>query len=271
MLPRLLPRKFYDLVVEVAIVRPGPIQGGMVHPYLRRRSGEEPVTSPHPELWPILERTLGVPLFQEQVMQIAIVGAGYTGGEADQLRRDMAAWKKNGKLLRHRERLLDGFSSKGISREFGEALFEQIKGFRRVRLPGIPRCELRAARLRLDLAKGALPSALRLRAHQLPAHGILLGEHHLAGCSATWRRGEGCRRLSKRLGLHARSEKHRNRARSEARISIGERVFRKGRTAHRASAGRGSVCEPRRSRRIERRSAKTRSRCSVKRERSSRW
>jgi len=129
MLPRLRPRCFYDLVVEVAIVRPGPIQGGMVHPYLERRNGEQPIASPHPDLWPILERTLGVPLFQEQVMQIAIVGAGYSGGEADQLRRDMAAWKKTGRLMRHRQRLLDGFAEKGISAEFGAALFEQIKGF----------------------------------------------------------------------------------------------------------------------------------------------
>jgi error-prone DNA polymerase len=129
MLPRLRPQRFYDLVIEVAIVRPGPIQGGMVHPYLRRRNEEEPVTYPHPELFPILERTLGIPLFQEQVMQIAIVGAGYSGGEADQLRRDMAAWKKSGKLLRHRQRLLSGFAEKGISEQFGEALFEQIKGF----------------------------------------------------------------------------------------------------------------------------------------------
>jgi error-prone DNA polymerase len=129
MLPRLRPRCFYDLVIEVAIVRPGPIQGGMVHPYLRRRNREEPVTVPHPALEPILERTLGVPLFQEQVMQISIVGAGYTGGEADQLRRDMAAWKKTGRLLRHRQRLLDGFAKQGIPRDFGEALFEQIKGF----------------------------------------------------------------------------------------------------------------------------------------------
>src|SRR6202011_498718 len=103
MLPRLKPKNYYDLVIEVAIVRPGPIQGGMIHPYLRRRNGEEPKTSPHPCLDPILERTLGVPLFQEQVMQIAIVGAGYTGGEADQLRRDMAAWRKNGRLARHKE------------------------------------------------------------------------------------------------------------------------------------------------------------------------
>src|SRR5581483_5266680 len=91
MLPRLKPRKFYDLVVEVAIVRPGPIQGGMVHPYLRRRMGQERIEVPHPRLTPILERTFGVPIFQEQAMQIAMVGAGYNGGEADQLRRDMAA------------------------------------------------------------------------------------------------------------------------------------------------------------------------------------
>jgi error-prone DNA polymerase len=129
MLPRLRPKQFYDLVIEVAIVRPGPIQGGMVHPYLRRRNGEEAPVTPHPELEPILRRTLGVPLFQEQVMQIAITGAGYTGGEADQLRRDMAAWKKNGKLLRHKDRLLEGFARKGIDAKFGEALFEQIKGF----------------------------------------------------------------------------------------------------------------------------------------------
>lgn len=129
MLPRLRPKCFYDLVIEVAIVRPGPIHGGMVHPYLRRRNGEEPVIYAHPSLEVILNRTLGVPLFQEQVMQIAITGAGYSGGEADQLRRDMAAWRKNGRLLRHRQRLLDGFAKNGIAREFGEALFEQIKGF----------------------------------------------------------------------------------------------------------------------------------------------
>ncbi len=129
MLPRLKPKVFYDLVIEVAIVRPGPIQGGMVHPYLRRRDGLEDSKAPHPCLEHILKRTLGVPLFQEQVMQIAIDGAGYSGGEADQLRRDMAAWKKTGRLERHRERLLSGFAKSGISQEFGESLFEQIKGF----------------------------------------------------------------------------------------------------------------------------------------------
>ncbi|WP_437985328.1 DNA polymerase III subunit alpha [Sorangium sp. So ce117] len=129
MLPRLKPNKFYDLVIEVAIVRPGPIQGGMVHPYLRRRTGQEPPVSPHPCLDPILERTLGVPLFQEQVMQIAMVGAGYTPGEADQLRRDMAAWKKHGRLERHRGRLIQGFAEQGISARFGEMLYQQIQGF----------------------------------------------------------------------------------------------------------------------------------------------
>jgi error-prone DNA polymerase len=129
MLPILRPRCFYDLVVEVGIVRPGPIQGKMVHPYLRRRTGEEAVTYPHPCLEPILSRTLGVPLFQEQVMQLAITGAGYDPGEADQLRRDMAAWRKNGRLELHKEKLLRGFVEKGISADFAKRLFMQIRGF----------------------------------------------------------------------------------------------------------------------------------------------
>ncbi|HMI88447.1 MAG TPA: error-prone DNA polymerase [Polyangiaceae bacterium] len=129
MLPRMKPRRFYDLVIEVAIVRPGPIQGGMVHPYLRRRNKEEPATMPHPSLASILQRTLGVPLFQEQVMQIAMTGAGYTAGEADELRRDMAAWKRSAKLLRHEDKLVRGFVERGIPREFAERLFSQIKGF----------------------------------------------------------------------------------------------------------------------------------------------
>jgi error-prone DNA polymerase len=129
MLPRLKPVKFYDLVVEVAIVRPGPIQGGMIHPYLRRRRGEEDSKAPHEILAPILDRTLGVPLFQEQVMQIAIVGAGYTGGEADRLRRDMAAWKRNGNLARHKDRLTKGFAERGIGQEFSDRLYAQIQGF----------------------------------------------------------------------------------------------------------------------------------------------
>jgi error-prone DNA polymerase len=129
MLPRLRPRGFYDLVIEVSIVRPGPITGGMVHPFLRRRKGEEPVTYPHPCLEPVLKKTLGVPLFQEQVMRLAVVAADYTPGEADQLRRDMAAWRRTGRIERHRERLVRRMQEKGIAREFAEAVFEQIRGF----------------------------------------------------------------------------------------------------------------------------------------------
>jgi len=129
MLPRLKPKTFYDLVVEVAIVRPGPIQGGMVHPYLRRRQGLEPVEYPSEALRRVLERTLGVPLFQEQVMRIAMEAAGYTPGQADQLRRDMAAWKRHGGLDKHRGALLAGMARNGYTREFAERIFEQIKGF----------------------------------------------------------------------------------------------------------------------------------------------
>jgi error-prone DNA polymerase len=129
MLPRLLPRTFYDLVIEVSIVRPGPITGGMVHPYLRRRTGEEVVIYPHESLRPVLEKTLGVPLFQEQVMRLAVVAADYTPGEADQLRRDMAAWRRSGRIEKHRERIIERMTAKGISAEFAERVFEQIRGF----------------------------------------------------------------------------------------------------------------------------------------------
>ena len=129
MLPRLKPREYYDLVIEVSIVRPGPIVGGMVHPYLRRRNGEETVTYPHPSLEPILKKTLGVPLFQEQVMRLAVVAADYTPGEADQLRRDMAAWRRSGRIERHRDRFISRMQAKGIDKEFATQVFEQIRGF----------------------------------------------------------------------------------------------------------------------------------------------
>ncbi|MEB2327400.1 MAG: error-prone DNA polymerase [Pseudomonas sp.] len=129
MLPRLRPRKFYDLVIQVAIVRPGPIQGDMVHPYLRRRNGEEPVLYPSDELMPVFERTLGVPLFQEQVMELAIIAADYSPGEADELRRSMAAWKRHGGLEHHRERLTARMLAKHYEPEFITRIFEQIKGF----------------------------------------------------------------------------------------------------------------------------------------------
>ncbi|MCC7390600.1 MAG: PHP domain-containing protein [Phycisphaerales bacterium] len=130
MLPRLRPRHFYDLVIEVAIVRPGPIQGNMVHPYLRRRNGEDPVTYPNAAIEAVLGRTLGVPLFQEQAMQLSIVAAGFTPDEADKLRRAMAAWKRKGDaIFRFGEKLINGMLANGYPRDFAERCFEQIKGF----------------------------------------------------------------------------------------------------------------------------------------------
>ncbi|KQY80128.1 error-prone DNA polymerase [Pelomonas sp. Root1444] len=129
MVPRLQPRCFYDLVIEVAIVRPGPIQGDMVHPYLRRRQGKEPATLPSKDLEVALARTLGVPLFQEQVMQVAMIAAGYTGGEADGLRRDMAAWKRKGGLTKHYEKITSGMAERGYDPVFAQSIFKQIEGF----------------------------------------------------------------------------------------------------------------------------------------------
>ncbi len=129
MLPRLRPRNFYDLVIEVAIVRPGPIQGEMVHPYLRRRNGEEPVNYPSKAVEAVLKRTLGVPIFQEQVMQLAIVAAGFSPGEADRLRRAMAAWKRKGGLEPFQRQLIDGMRERGYAESFAEQIFNQILGF----------------------------------------------------------------------------------------------------------------------------------------------
>jgi error-prone DNA polymerase len=129
MLPRLRPKCFYDLVIEVAIVRPGPIQGDMVHPYLRRRNGEEPVEYPSKELEEILKRTLGVPLFQEQAMKIAIVAAGFTPAEADELRRSMATFKAKGVVARFEEKLIKGMTSNGYTLEYARRVFKQLEGF----------------------------------------------------------------------------------------------------------------------------------------------
>ncbi len=129
MLPRLRPRNYYDLVIQIAIVRPGPIQGDMVHPYLARRSGREPVTYPNPEVKSVLQRTLGVPIFQEQVMQLAMVAAGFTAGEADQLRRAMAAWKRKGGLESFEAKLLAGMRERGYSDGYARQIFRQIRGF----------------------------------------------------------------------------------------------------------------------------------------------
>ena len=129
MLPRLKPRCWYDLVIEVAIVRPGPIQGNMVHPYLRRRNGEEPVTYPTPEIEDVLKRTMGVPIFQEQAMKLVMVAAGFTPSEADRLRRAMGTWRKTGVIETFREKLMQGMAQRGLSETFAEQVFRQIRGF----------------------------------------------------------------------------------------------------------------------------------------------
>ncbi|CAH6800588.1 Error-prone DNA polymerase [Vibrio chagasii] len=129
MLPRLKPRTYYDLVIQIAIVRPGPIQGDMVHPYLKRRDGIEPISYPSKEVESVLSRTMGVPIFQEQVIKLAMVAAGFTGGEADQLRRAMAAWKKNGNVFKFKTKLIEGMQKRGYDTEFAEQIFKQICGF----------------------------------------------------------------------------------------------------------------------------------------------
>ena len=129
MLPRLKPASFYDLVIEIAIVRPGPIQGDMVHPYLRRRQGLEPVTYPDEAVKSVLQSTLGVPIFQEQVIRLAMVAAGFTGGEADQLRRAITNWGRNSKLLTFEQKLTQGMLRRGYSQDYAKRLFDQIKGF----------------------------------------------------------------------------------------------------------------------------------------------
>lgn len=129
MLPRLRPRSYYDLVIQVAIVRPGPIQGDMVHPYLKRRNGEEDINYPNNEIKDVLGRTLGVPIFQEQVIKLAMVAAGFTGGQADQLRRAMASWGRNGDLNGFEQQLIEGMLARGHSLEFAQRLFRQMQGF----------------------------------------------------------------------------------------------------------------------------------------------
>jgi DNA-directed DNA polymerase III PolC len=144
MLPRLRPKCYYDLVVEVAIVRPGPIQGDMVHPYLRRRAENEKVDYPSPEVAAVLERTLGVPIFQEQVMQLAIVAAGFSPGEADRLRRAMGAWKRSGGIEHFRQKLLGGMAARGYSGEFALRIYKQMLGFGEY---GFPECVVGSTRV----------------------------------------------------------------------------------------------------------------------------
>ena len=205
MLPRLRPQNYYDLVIEVAIVRPGPIQGEMVHPYLRRRNGEEAVTYPSKDVEKVLKRTLGVPIFQEQVMQLAIVAAGFTPGEADRLRRAMAAWKRKGGLEPFERQLIDGMRERGYPESFAQSNIQANTRLRRLWISGGARGELRTARVHLRLVEIPRARGILRGAHQQPADGLLCAGAIGARCARPW--GGGARRRcgEQRLGLHART------------------------------------------------------------------
>ena len=173
MLPRLKPKEFYDLVIEVAIVRPGPIQGDMVHPYLRRRNGEEAVEYPSPELKEILHRTLGVPLFQEQAMKIAIVAAGFTPAEADGLRRSMATFKAKGLVTQYQEKLIKGMLQKGYALEYAQRVFKQLEGFGSYGFSRKPCCQFCIAGVCKQLDKMLLSRCVLLCPAKQHAHGFL--------------------------------------------------------------------------------------------------
>ena len=242
MLPRLKPRCYYDLVIEVAIVRPGPIQGDMVHPYLRRRMGQEKVEYPGEEVREVLHRTLGVPLFQEQVMQIAIVAAGFSPGEADALRRAMGAWKRTGGLDPFRERLLTGMAHKGYAAEFAERIYQQMLGFGEFGFPESHSSELCAAGVRLRLAEALRAGRLLLCAAELPADGLLCPRATGARCARAWGRGASRRCLRERLGLLAGEGRGRGTG-AALRNAPGEVPVRGGRAAPARRARRACLCK----------------------------
>ncbi len=160
-------------MIEVAIVRPGPIQGNMVHPYLRRRNGEEPVEFPNEAVRRVLEKTLGVPLFQEQAMRLAVEAAGFTPGEADQLRRAMGAWRRPGVIDQFHRRLSEGMLARGFTPEWAEAVFHQIRGFGEYGFPESHAASFALLGLRLVLAEASLHGRFHRRLAQQPAAGVL--------------------------------------------------------------------------------------------------
>ena len=211
MLPRLKPENFYDLVIEVAIVRPGPIQGNMVHPYLRRRQGLEPVSYSSEGVRRVLERTLGVPIFQEQVIELAMVAAGFSGGEADRLRRAMAAWKRARGTRGLRAETHRRHARTRPRPRVRRAHLQADPGLRRIRFPGVPRGEFRAAGLRLRVAQAARAERLLLRAAEQPADGLLHAVAATAGRRGARPRGARSRRAEERLGLSPGSSRSRPR------------------------------------------------------------
>ena len=201
MLPRLKPANFYDLVIEVAIVRPGPIQGDMVHPYLRRRSGKEPVSYPSKELEAVLGKTLGVPLFQEQAMKIAIVAAGFTPAEADKLRRAMATFKRVGTIGTFQRKMIDGMLANGYERYFAERCFHQIEGFGEYGFPESHAASFALSGLRFGLAEVPLSGRVRRGALERAADGLLRAGADRARRARARRRGARARYQSFAMGF----------------------------------------------------------------------
>ncbi len=173
-IPHNAPTRFYDLVVQVAIIRPGPIVGKMMHPYMRRRQGKEQVTYPHPSLEPVLKRTLGVPLFQEQLLRMAMTVASFSGAEAEELRRAVGMRRSMQRMKDLEGRLRSGMTRNGIGPEAQENIVQGISSFAMYGFPESPRGQLRAHRLRFGLSQGALSRRLHLRPAQQSAHGLLL-------------------------------------------------------------------------------------------------
>ena len=206
-LPRLRPATFYDIVVQVAIIRPGPIVGQMVHPYLNRRAGREPVVYPHPSLEPILARTLGVPLFQEQLLRMAMVAAGFTGGQAEELRRAFGFKRSERRMKQVEVQLREGMARTRHHRRGRRADHRVDYVVRAVRLPRIARRQLRAARLCQRVSQSALPGGVLHGAAQQPADGLLPSVDARQGRAAPRRALSADRRPGLRLGLHRRSRR----------------------------------------------------------------
>ena len=239
MLPRIKPRTFYDLVIEVAIVRPGPIQGDMVHPYLRRREGKEPVVYPKPELEKVLGKTLGVPLFQEQAMRVAIECAGFTASEADQLRRAMATFKFTGGVSHFRDKLIAGMVANGYDVDFAEQTFKQLEGFGSYGFPESHAASFALIAYASSWLKCWHPGCLLRGAAQRPADGLLRARADRPRRPRPWRRGAPGLRQRLPLGLHAGADRRRRPVRRAARPAHGPRP-RQCRCRNRSSA-RGPI------------------------------
>ena len=234
MLPRIKPRTFYDLVIEVAIVRPGPIQGDMVHPYLRRREGKEAVVYPKPELEKVLGKTLGVPLFQEQAMRVAIECAGFTPGEADQLRRSMATFKFTGGVSHFRDKLIAGMVANGYEPTFAEQTFKQLEGFGSYGFPESHAASFALIAYASSWMKCWHPDVFCAALLERPADGLLRAGADRPRRARPWRRGAAGLRQRLALGLHAGADRRRGSLRRSARPAHGARS-RQRRCAPRSS------------------------------------